>query len=89
MRIKIVTLQIKGQAVEFAENREFEHDGNKYSFLVPKVLYLEMIESIVDDKVLRDSIGVYKRVQRGSQLLYIKVDDQERKKVLDAAWVEG
>jgi hypothetical protein len=74
MKVKIVTLSMNDKDVEYVVYREEERNGKSYDLLIPKILYFEMLQSLVDVSAIESSIVVYQKTEKG---LYIKVEEEE------------
>lgn len=83
MRLKVVTISLKNKDIEFVQYDEVKSQGNIYLLLIPKIVYLEMSQSVVDSQVLKKSITVFQRMKKEGRNYYIRLGDKEQEKIIN------
>lgn len=52
-------------------------EDDKYCLMVVKILYMEMLKSIVDESVLVKALYLFKKVKQNNKILYVQVGENE------------
>jgi hypothetical protein len=86
MKVKVVTLSYSGQKVEFVVWAEQNLGTERYELLIPKIIYVQMKNGIVDDMALFKVLHVYRIVKSvvnvGTDTVYIRDEDNRLKEKL-------
>lgn len=76
-RLEFVTLTVGDEDIDFIIYDRVTYQGKEYILLCLKMVYLEMLKSIVDQKSLEKALYVYYRTENHGRLQYIKVDEDD------------
>lgn len=86
MKLKQVTLIFDKQKVDFI----VYHESATHALLIAKILYLEMMKSLVDEKQLYKSLFLFQKVKRFEKTMYMQVgENEENEKTKQRLYVEA
>lgn len=82
MDLKQITMTVENEELQFILYDQITLDQKVYCLLILKMIYMDMIQSIVDQEALSRAVNVYLRTQSGEKITYVKCEENLRQELI-------